>query len=395
MDATVRPATDADVAPARRLALRAFSATPGQEPDADHPQVDVDRRLVAERDGRIVGHLAAWDLGHHFAGRRVATAGISAVAVAPELRSRGIGGALLRAGLDATRERGEPLATLFPLTRAIYRAHGFELAGAHPRVRLPTSALAALPPVEDVELVPGGPDDVDAMHASERAWAAGQHGMLDRPRTFARRSLEPGEHGAVVLARRDGDLVGHLVYDHVPAGPEGGFYDLDVSELVAADAEVARALWRVLGSSVAAARTVIATVAPEDPLELWLPEHAWQAPPATWRWMVRLLDPAAAVAGRGWPSHLAGVCHLDVTDSLWPDVGGRWTLELADGDATLTRGGTGQVRLDVGALASWFTGWQSATRLVQAGRLDGADPADLAFLDAATAGPTPWVRDFF
>src|SRR5690606_6781083 len=136
--------------------------------------------------------------------------------------------------------------------------------------------------------------------------------------------------------------------------------------------------------------TVTLRVAPDDPLELWLPEQAWQGPQLIWRWMSRLVDPAAAVAARGWPSHLRLTCELDLVDPVWPDRGGPWTLELAAGDGTLTRGGSGRLRVDVGALATWFTGYQSATRLARYGRLTGADATTLASLDAATAGPTPW-----
>lgn len=394
----VRPLIAADREAAAHLATRAFSATPHAPYDPDRPSVANARRLVAEHDGRLVGHLGAWEFGHHLGGRRLPTAGICAVVVAPEARGRGVGTALLRAGLDAARERGEVLASLFPLTRGLYRAHGFELAGAHPQATLDTAALAAVPaPSADVEVVPGGADDVPAMIALERELAAGEPGMLDRDERFATRALTPGDRDAVVLARRDGRLVGYLVYGHAAAAAaDDAFYRLEVRELVGRDADTLRALWRVLGSSSTAAREVDTVLAPEDPLDLWLPERAWRARPTTWRWMTRLLDPAAAVAARGWPPGVSGTVPLALSDPVWPEHDGAWMLELdGGGSAALTRGGDGRVAVDVGALASWFTGWASATRLARHGRLSGADPGDLAVLDAATAGPTPWVRSFF
>ena len=220
--------------------------------------------------------------------------------------------------------------------------------------------------------------------------------MLDRSERFVARVLTPGENGAVVLARRDGALTGYLVYDHAPATADDGFYRLQVHELVGRDADTLRALWRVLGSSHTAARVVEAVCAPEDPLELWLPERAWQARPTTWRWMTRLLDPAGAVAARGWPAGVAGDVALHLDDPVWPEHDGPWTLTWdGHGGAQLARGGPGTVQLDVGAMASWFTGWTSATRLARSGRLHGAGPDDLARLDAATASLTPWVRSFF
>jgi predicted acetyltransferase len=396
VDVTIRTATPDDLEPVARLIQRGFTPTPGAAPDLDRPRIDDDRRLVAELDGRLVGHLGAWPLAHWFGGRRVATAGISAVVVAPEARGRGVGTALVRAGLEAARERGEPLSTLFPLTRGIYRRHGYELAGDFPGMAVATAALAALPPpAAGVEVAPGSGDDLDEMLALERELARHEPGMLDRPTTFAARTLQPGEHDAVVLARRAGVLTGYLVYGHTTTRDDQAFYTLDVKEIVGRDVDTLRALWHVLGSNASAATTAELVLAPQDPLELALPERAMRPAPTPWRWMTRLVDPAAAVAARGWPAHVRGVCHLTITDPLWPDAGGAFTFELADGEASLTRGGDGHVAVDVGALASWFTGYSSPVTLARAGRLSGATEADLAVLDVATAGRTPWVRTFF
>jgi predicted acetyltransferase len=392
---TIRPYTEDDVEAVHRLAQRAFSPTPGDEFDPERPSMEDDRRIVAVWDGRVVGHLGAWQLGHFLGGRRLATAGVTNVTVESESRGRGVGGALLRAGLDAAHGRGEPLATLFPLTRHVYRRKGFELAGVWPQAQVRTAALAALPAPRDVEVHPGGAEDVAEMLALERSVAPTEAGMLDRPTTFAARNLRPGPHDAVVLARRGGELVGHLVYSHERSSADHAFFGLRVKELVGRDADALLALYHVLGSSASGAPSVTLPVGPEDPLELWLPEQAWTASAVSWRWMCRLVDPAAAVAGRGWPPHVSGRAELDLVDPVWDDRGGPWTLEIEDGEAQLERGGAGTVRVEVGPLASWFTGWASATRLARYGKLAGADADTLAFLDAAAAGPAPWVRSFF
>jgi predicted acetyltransferase len=393
----IRPYTPDDAEAAHVLAMRAFSSRPGTPIDPERPRIPDERRLVAELDGRVVGHLGAWGFGQWFGGQRVPVAGIGAVTVAPEVRGQRIGSLLLRAGMDAAVARDEPVATLFPLTRAIYRSHGFELAGAHPRAKVTTAALARLPaPPDDLVLRPGSAEDVPAMAALERDLARSETGALDRPEDFAARNLVPGEHGRIVLACRGDDLVGYVVYTHEDPGAGSAlFFTLEVRELVARDAATLLALYRVLGSHASGAEQVELPWEPEDALELWLPEGAFTAERVAWRWMSRLLAPAAAVAARGWPEHVTLTCELDLVDPVWPDRGGAWTLEVAGGEGSLTPGGAGRVRTDVGALASWFTGYQSATRLTRYGRLTGADAATLRDLDAATAGPTPWVRSFF
>ncbi len=66
--------------------------------------------LVAEVDSQIVGHVLfsrMWiDSGHD----SVAAVALAPLAVAPEHQKRGIGSALVRAGLELLRRRGEGIA---------------------------------------------------------------------------------------------------------------------------------------------------------------------------------------------------------------------------------------------------------------------------------------------
>lgn len=393
----VRAPTAEDHPQIHRLIRHAFATDLAETFDADRPTIPDDRRLVAEAEGRVVGHVGVWPLGHWLGGRRVATGGFSAVAIDPAWRGRGVGTRLLTDALAAMRDRGEVLATLYPLTRAVYRRLGWEIAGERPDWRLATDALAALPVTGDVELVPGDHGASDAMHELETRLAPGIHGMLDRPREFARRALEPGEGHAVYLAHRDGQLTGYVVYAHATGAEAGELFTLRVRELVAADGASELALWRLLGSHASGARTV-STIGPPAPLlELFLPERALQPAPVAWRWMTRVVDLPGVVEQRGWPKAVRLDCDLYVTDPLAataPATAGRWRLEIADGRAALTPGGDGRVRLDVGAVAALLTGWASPWTLAHAGRLEAPAP-DLDVLDVALAGPTPWVRDFF
>jgi predicted acetyltransferase len=376
-----------------RHAFFADLSAPGPEPGA--PTVPDERRLVAVSGrGRVVGHLGVWELGHWLHGRRVPTGGVSAVVVEPTWRGRGVGTALLRAGLEAMAGRGEHLATLFALTRGVYRRHGFEVAGERPGLRLATAALAALPPAEDLELTEATSDDVPVMAALEARVARGEHGMLARTETFARRALHvDGEHAAYV-ARRDGRPVGHVVLAHRRGHEADELFRLEARELVAADEAAHRALLRLLGGHASGARTVELIARPE-PLELLLPERALHADPGSWRWMSRAVDLAGAVAARGWPATARLELDLEVADDALPANAGRWHLSVADGTGHLERGGRGRVRIDIGALTSLLTGWATPATLRAAGRIEGTTTADLEALTSATAGPTPWVRDFF
>jgi predicted acetyltransferase len=395
MAVLVRTPTAEDHPRIFRLVKQAFVEDLAQEFDESRPMLEDDRRLVAEADGRVVGHLGVWPLGHWLGGRRVATGGVSAVAIDPAWRGRGVGTKLLREALTGMAGRGEALATLFPLTRGVYRRLGWEIAGERPGWRVATAPLTTLPAAPDVEVVPGSGDDVGAMHDLETRLAPGTAGMLDRGEVFARRALVPGEDHAVYLARRGGELVGYVVYAHGSADEPGELFTLRVRELVAADGDAERALWRLLGSHASGARTARAVGPPTHPLELELPERALQPDPVPWRWMTRVVDLPRAVEQRGWAPGATCRVDLEIHDPLMEANDGRWRLEVADGGATLARGGDGLVRLDVGAAAALLTGWADPRMLDRAGRLAAAGGTDLDGLTAALAGRIPWIRDFF
>lgn len=66
--------------------------------------------LVATVDDRIAGHVISSWVGLERSERRLLQLG--PIGVLPELQGRGIGSALVRASLDATRALGEPLLLL-------------------------------------------------------------------------------------------------------------------------------------------------------------------------------------------------------------------------------------------------------------------------------------------
>lgn len=62
--------------------------------------------LVAEMDGRVAGHVLFSPAVLDDDGRQTPIAALGPVGVRPELQRRGIGDALIRAGLDICREEG-------------------------------------------------------------------------------------------------------------------------------------------------------------------------------------------------------------------------------------------------------------------------------------------------
>ncbi len=124
MNLETRFEVDGDRAAVRDIVTAAF----GQPDEAD--LVDQLRAgsepclmLVAELDGRIAGHIC-------FSPVRVAGAefgGLAPVAVAPDVQRRGVGSALIRAGLESCLDLGWPAVFLVG-DPAYYSRFGFVLA---------------------------------------------------------------------------------------------------------------------------------------------------------------------------------------------------------------------------------------------------------------------------
>lgn len=109
----IRPEELRDEATIREVNRLAFGR------DAEGALVDALREagavlcsLVAEDDGRIVGHILFSPATLEDGPNRWEVAALGPVAVHPEHQRRGIGGALIRAGLDICRARGYDIAIL-------------------------------------------------------------------------------------------------------------------------------------------------------------------------------------------------------------------------------------------------------------------------------------------
>jgi len=128
----IREAADADLQAIRHIHTQAF----GEETEADlvrailaDPTAAPLLSLIAEADGRPLGHVLFSRVGFSGAAAGTPAAILAPLAVLPEAQRRGIGGALIEAGLTRLRESGTGLVFVLG-DPAYYRRFGFAAAGA-------------------------------------------------------------------------------------------------------------------------------------------------------------------------------------------------------------------------------------------------------------------------
>jgi hypothetical protein len=148
---------------------------------------------------------------------------------------------------------------------------------------------------------------------------------------------------------------------------------------------------------------VRAVVPPADPVA-WLTREPDVALSVREPWMLRVIDAAGAVAGRGFPAAVGAAVPLRIDDQHLPANTGRWTLEVSGGrgsltpDSSITRhpgspGAPGPVTLGARGFAALYAGVPMAT-LRRAGLAAGGDVRADDALDAAFAGPAFMLEDF-
>ncbi|WP_245641970.1 GNAT family N-acetyltransferase [Nonomuraea candida] len=312
-------------------------------------------------------------------GRPQPMAGIAGVTVSPEDRGRGLGTRLMRAVIERGAELGDAVSVLFPATTALYRGVGYEHAGAQHNVRLSGEVLRGIRPSGQVKLRRMGPADaaevVSVLHRVHGAARSSGPVCWDE-RTW---SLWLAEEDDFLYLADDGLAVYRWKGD-----------ELEVDTIAAASADTLRALWALVGSASTVAPQVVAAVAPDDPVLWLLPERTREQVKQV-RWMFRVLDVAAAVERRGYPSTAACSAVVTVDDPI--RGGGTWRLEISGGSGSATPVPDGDgVKLSVNGFSALYAGIPVQT-LRLSGLISGDDRYDEA-LEAAFAA-RPYTLDYF
>lgn len=391
MEFTIESIRAGDKAQRHDLLRQAFGPTDAFDPDLAVPTSE---RIVAAYVGEtLMGTTVVLDFTMTWGGSPVPGGGLTSVAVRPELRGSGAARALLRESFDRMRARGEVVATLFPTTATLYRSIGFEVCGSHVWRRIPLEAIPT-GPAKALQWRRVDFDDpglramydrmagrIDGWAVTDDNWWAGSHRSM---------SMATSKNRFAYLGARDGIDAAAVVYRYESS--KDHFYEL-AADLVAGvdEAAVAGALGFLATNGTTASE--VETTLPASLLNRHLPSMQQAKVTNDWPWMLRLVDVAGAIAARGWPSTVTGRVELDIVDEAIPANAGHHVFEIADGTASLTRGGSGTVTATVNDLAVIYTGGD-VRGLADADRLTGATRTDIDLL-AAAATSHPSMPFFF
>lgn len=298
----------ADVFPGERTAEERLEGLLG----GSDPFGGLETCRVAEEGGRMVGGFRIYSLRMHLWGRELPVQGLAAVAVAPDARRRGTGGAMCREAIRLGREDGAVLSVLFPFRVDYYSRLGYVLAGELHRYRFPPEELPRFPEASRVRRLQ--PDDsrsrIPPLYEAVRVRS---NGMIARSDALWETVLgaESDQVYGVEPDEGSGDagLDGYLVlrWRSARSRERTGFR---VRELVARNAEAYRALLGWISLQRDQARQVTYDALPGENFQQLLSEPRLRGRPAArGLWfesatvlrgpMVRILDLEGLLASLG------------------------------------------------------------------------------------------------
>ncbi len=384
---TTRDITGDDLAAVFDVRSRSFGrlsdSARGWWDEVQRESIEGHRAIGAFVGDRLLANARVLSYQQFWGGRPMPMGGVAGVVVAPDARGRGVGSLLVAAVAQRSLELGDLVSALYPATLPLYRALGWEVAGAQYRISMSAEALRTLGG-RKVPLRTAAEADIGPFLESLRERYTVQRANGPKlPSAAEAREQLTGD--GMMSYFTDG---GHVVYQWASE-------DLVVSYLCADTPEVARALWSVVGSGASIVKKVAAYVAPDDPIHLLLPEEVAHQTSMK-RWMLRVLDVRKAIAARGFSPAVTGSAALSLQDPLLAGNSGAWLLEVSGGRGRLRHGEAAETSLRLGpnGIAALYAGTPVHVLRV-AGLASGGDPAADELLDAAFAGPAAYLLEYF
>jgi predicted acetyltransferase len=377
---SLRPAVAADLDAIADLMGFVFHDTMTDELRALEISItEVERSVVADDEGRVVGHATAQTRDLTVPGAIVPAAHVTGVGVAPTHRRRGILTAMMTGQLREIAEAGrEPIAVLWASETKIYPRFGY--GGAGPRLRFDVMS-------REIRLTPPGPpigrlrlvkplaalDDLKRVHERVRAGRVGWSSRPEYAWKYVFADVESHRRGAteqrgVVVDGEDGPI-GYAVWrvqerwnEH---GPNG---QVQVREIVAEDPRTYAQLWQFLLGIDLTRSLTYGMGALDEPLQYLVDEPRRLGTATSDALFVRIVDLPAALEARQYATSLDVV--IEVTDALIEGNNGRWRVSGGPGKITCARtDDPADFACSIAELSAAYLGGTSLAALAAAGRV--------------------------
>ncbi|HAA32749.1 MAG TPA: GNAT family N-acetyltransferase [Cyanobacteria bacterium UBA8553] len=329
-------------------------------------------------------------MGQWYGDELVPMAGIASVGIAPEYRGTGAAIALLSHTLKELHANGVPLSVLYAATQRPYRKVGYEQSGVFCSRELPTNSIQIAD--RTLPMQPVIPVSHEVFHELYHQKARVNNGHLARNQTLWEEMLEPPKEQMIYayLIGSETQPEGYVIFFQYRESDES---IMIIRDWVVLTAAAGRRFWTFIADHRSIIDKVQWRSSMADPLTLLLPEETDDIYESG-HWMLRVVDVPKALEKRGYPEGVEARLHLDVRDDLLLENNGQFVLTVSEGQAQVTRGGKGELKLDVRSLAPLYTGLFTPHQLQLTGQIEASDTA-LSVATQLFSGSQPWMCDKF
>lgn len=352
-------------------------------------RVGVENLRVIHQNEQIVGGLALISMSQWWGGVSVPMTGIAAVGIACEYRGTGGAIALMQHTVKELYTNGVPISVLYPATQRLYRKAGYEQAGSACVWEIPALSIHQEQPLSVKPVVP---INLEVFHDLYQKQARLNNGYLDRSQFMWQDVNQPLEKQTLYayLIGEANQPQGYIIFSQ-HRDKDGTI--LRIRDWVVLTTAAAQTFWSFLANHRSQIDKIRWRSSPVDFLSLLLPEQTAKVKHIS-RWMLRVVDVVKALEKRGYPTKIQTELHLEVEDDLIAENNGKFILSVANGRGEVTKGGKGELKLDIKGLAPLYTNLFTPQQLQISGKLQATETS----LDAASqifAGSSPWMIDFF
>ncbi|MDY6901393.1 MAG: GNAT family N-acetyltransferase [Cyanobacteriota bacterium] len=365
-----------------------FLAAPDEE-QGWLKRMGVENVRVIREEKEIVGGLVMIPMGQWWNGVTVPMTGIAGVGIAPEFRGSGAALSLMQQGIKELYTNDVPISVLYPAAQRLYRKVGYEQGGSFCSWEIPAQSIQIREqplPIKSVAL------DSEILYKLYTEQAKNINGYLNRNQTIWNRIIEPDKkevfHGYIIGSIEKPK--GYIIINQTSTDNDN---ILNVVDWVNLTNSATKTFWSFLSNHRSQIDKIRWRSSVIDNLTLMLPEQTVKNR-FIQSWMLRIINVEKALSARGYFPGIETELHLEITDNLIAENNGKFVLSITNGTGNITKGGKGELKLDIRGLASLFTGLFSPQQLQIAGKINGTEQA-ISTATQIFAGTSPWMMDFF
>ena len=350
--------------------------------------METEHLRIIRKNKEVIGGLAVIPMAQWWGGKSVTMTGIAGVSIAPEYRGTGAALSLMQQTIKELHGKGVATSVLYPSVQRLYRKLGYEQAGIFYGWETSAQSIQIREQPLPIKAVS---TDSQIFYELYKKQAKNINGHLNRAKPIWSRIMNPSNDTfyAYLIGSTEQPQGYIILSQH---STEDGAI-LRIRDWVVLTNAATKTFWSFLNNHRAQIDKIRWRSSAIDCLTLLLPEQTAKIK-FKQCWMLRILNVEKALSTRGYFSGIETELHLEITDDLIAENNGNFVLSIHNGCGNITKGGKGELKLDIRGLAPLYTGLFSPQQLQLAGKLDGTEQA-ISTATQIFAGTSPWMMDYF